>query len=48
VAAKAAGMRVIVVEYGYTAVPPGDLGADLVIRDFGDLGAALERMGEAG
>ena len=47
-AAKAAGVRVIVVQYGYTSIPPGELGADLVITDFSSLGAGLERMGRAG
>jgi phosphoglycolate phosphatase len=46
-AARAAGMAVIVVEYGYTAVPPAELGADVVIRGFEDLADALGRIGEA-
>lgn len=36
-AARAAGMPVVVVPYGYTAVPPGELGADKIIADFRDL-----------
>ncbi|WP_181702411.1 HAD-IA family hydrolase [Chthonobacter albigriseus] len=40
-AAKAAGMPVVAVEYGYTSVPVRDLGADVVIRDFSELPSAL-------
>lgn len=36
-AAKAAGIPVAVVEFGYTQVPAASLGADLVISDFADL-----------
>lgn len=36
-AAKAAGVPVAVVAFGYAQVPAGELGADLVISDFADL-----------
>lgn len=45
-AAKAAGVPVVAVEYGYTPVPVRDLGADVVIRDFSELAAALARLEE--
>lgn len=45
-AAKAAGLPVIAVEYGYTPVPVRDLGADVVIRDFSELAAALAKLEE--
>jgi phosphoglycolate phosphatase len=44
VTARAAGMKVIVVSYGYTTIPPRDLGADLVIDQFADLPAAIDRL----
>ncbi|HRY26615.1 MAG: phosphoglycolate phosphatase [Geminicoccaceae bacterium] len=40
-AARAAGVRCILVDYGYTAVPARDLGADRVIGGFAELEAAL-------
>ncbi|ODN69927.1 phosphoglycolate phosphatase [Methylobrevis pamukkalensis] len=46
-AARAAGMPVIVVGYGYTAIAPADLGADRVIADFRDLGVARPGAGRA-
>lgn len=36
-AARAAGMPVIVVSYGYTPVPPGELGADALIDSLADV-----------
>ncbi|HEX2526417.1 MAG TPA: phosphoglycolate phosphatase [Geminicoccus sp.] len=42
--ARAAGMKVIVVSFGYTNVPPRELGADLVIDHFGELVAAIDRL----
>ncbi len=42
--ARAAHVPVIVVAYGYTRIPPGELGADLVIEDFAELPAALGRL----
>lgn len=36
-AAKGAGVPVVVVSFGYSRVPAQDLGADLVIDDFSDL-----------
>ncbi len=36
-AAKAAGIPVVVVSFGYTQIPAEALGADVVIGDFGDL-----------
>lgn len=45
-AAKAAGMPVVAVEYGYTPVPVRDLGPDIVIRDFSELRDALSFLRE--
>ena len=39
--ARAAGLPVIVVSYGYTMIPPGDLGGDVLI---GEIPAALEGL----
>ncbi len=43
-AARNAGLPVVVVSFGYTAVPPADLGADILIDDFAELPAALDRL----
>lgn len=43
-AARGAGIPVIAVSFGYTTVPPGQLGADRLIDDFADLPAALEGL----
>ena len=40
--ARAAGVPVVVVSYGYTSVRPADLGADAVIDSFADLLAWLD------
>lgn len=45
-AAKAAGVPVIAVEYGYTPVPAAELGADVVIRDFSELAPALAHLAD--
>ena len=42
--ARAAGMQVIVVSFGYTTIPPKDLGADLVVDHFAELPAAIDRL----
>ena len=42
--AREAHVPVIVVAYGYTRIPPGELGADLVIEEFAELPAALGRL----
>jgi phosphoglycolate phosphatase len=44
VTARAAGMKVIVVSFGYTNIPPRELGADLVIDRFDELPAALDQL----
>lgn len=44
--ARAAGLPVIAVSYGYPRMPVAELGADLVIDRFADLPAALHRLGE--
>lgn len=41
VSARAAGIPVVAVSFGYTSVPPEKLGADRLIHHFGDLPAAL-------
>jgi len=43
--AQAAGVPCILLSYGYTPVPAAELGADMVLDDFAQLPAALERMG---
>jgi len=42
--AIAAGVRSIAVSYGYSRVPPAELGADLLIDRFGDLPDAIARL----
>lgn len=42
--ARAAGLPVVAVDYGYTDVPAAELGADRVISHFDDLAAALESL----
>lgn len=44
-AAKAAGMPCIVVSFGYTRIPPAELGGDRLIDHFSDLPAALTALG---
>ena len=39
--AKAAGVRVVAVSFGYTTIPPRELGADLVIDHLSELPSAL-------
>ena len=43
-AARAAGMKVVVVTFGYTTIPPHELGADVVIDHFADLPAAIDQL----
>ena len=42
--AKAAGVRSVAVTFGYTTIPPRELGADAVIERFDELYAALARI----
>ena len=42
--AQGAGVAAIVMAYGYSPIPPHDLGADAVIDDFAELPAAIERL----
>jgi phosphoglycolate phosphatase len=42
--ARAAGVPVIAVSFGYTPVPPEELGADALIAHFDELDAALLRL----
>jgi len=46
--ARRAGLPVIVVGYGYSRVPPAELGADAVIERFAELPAALEALSIGG
>lgn len=46
--ARRAGLPVIVVGYGYSRVPPAELGADAVIERFAELPAALEGLSVGG
>jgi phosphoglycolate phosphatase len=43
--AIAAGVRSIAVSYGYSRVPPAELGANALIDRFGDLPAAIDALG---
>ena len=42
--ARAAGIPVVAVSFGYTAIPPAELGADRLIDRFADLPAALAAL----
>lgn len=42
--ARACGMKCILVDFGYTAIPAAELGADAVISDFAALGQTIERL----
>lgn len=44
VSAKAAGIRVAVVRYGYTETPADELGGDYVLDDFRDIPAMIEAL----
>ena len=44
-AARAAGMPLLLMRYGYSRVDPATLAADAVLDDFADLPAALDRLG---
>lgn len=46
-AAKAAKVPCVVLSFGYTAVPPRELGGDVVIDHFDELDGALARLGFA-
>jgi phosphoglycolate phosphatase len=46
-AARALSVPCILVSFGYTAVPAGELGADVTIDRFADLPAAVARLDEA-
>ena len=43
-AAKAAGIASIAVSFGYTDIPPRDLGADILIDHFDELVPAVEKL----
>lgn len=43
-AAKAAGAPCVVVSFGYTPIPPAELGGDALIDHFDQLEAAIERL----
>lgn len=44
-ASRAAGVKVVLMSYGYTRVPAAELGADAVVDGFADLPATFERLG---
>ena len=46
-AARAAGVPIVAVTFGYSRVPPAELGADRLIGRFADLGAALAEVSRA-
>ncbi|OAN49222.1 hypothetical protein A6A04_03665 [Paramagnetospirillum marisnigri] len=43
-AARDAGLPVVAVSYGYARMPPEDLGADILIDRFADLGPAIAKV----
>ncbi|SDE95735.1 phosphoglycolate phosphatase [Rhodospira trueperi] len=43
-AARAAGVPVILVDYGYSPVPPAEAGADVLVSSFAEVPAALARL----
>lgn len=42
--ARNAGMPVIVVSYGYTTTPPGELGGDILVDHFNEVPGAVTRL----
>jgi phosphoglycolate phosphatase len=42
--ARAAGLKVIAVDYGYTDAPVADFGPDVVISHFDELAAACDAV----
>ena len=46
--ARAVGLPVVLVRYGYTAMPPEALGADVVVDDLSGLPALLESLLRSG
>ena len=47
-AARAAGLPTVAVSFGYTRIPPRQLGADVVIDHFDDLPRALAELADSG
>lgn len=47
-AARAAGLPVVAVRFGFCDLPPDDLGADAVIDHYDDLVDVLEQLGNSG
>jgi phosphoglycolate phosphatase len=47
-AARAAGVPVVAVSFGYSVLPAAELGADILIDRFDELGAALDRLAGRG
>ncbi len=47
-AARAAGIPIVLVDYGYTAQPAADLGADAVVSSFTEIPALLPGLLDAG
>jgi phosphoglycolate phosphatase len=43
--ARAAGVPIVLLSYGYTPVPARELGADAVLDDFAELPLALKKLG---
>ena len=43
-AARGAGIPVIVVSFGYTSIPPHELGADALVQHFSELSEAIRRL----
>ncbi len=45
--ARNAGLKVVVMSYGYTAIPAAELGGDLVIDSLGKIGQAIKTLAAA-
>ncbi|KAA5607341.1 phosphoglycolate phosphatase [Roseospira marina] len=43
-AARAAGVRTILVDFGYSPVPPAEVGADILVSSYAEMPAALARL----
>lgn len=44
--ARAVGMPVVLVSYGYTKIPPAELGGDMLVDGFSQLPAAITRLAD--
>lgn len=44
-ASRAAGVKVVLMSYGYTRIPTAELGADAVVDSFAELASTFDRLG---